>query len=109
MKKPPSKAELRAALQKEMRRFLSKGGEIDRIAPGETALEGRSNPLRTPLFNTPTEKRTPVDDVVSALEARRSARKKPTPPTQRNTGSSSRKKVIYDDFGEPLRTVWTDD
>ncbi|MBR9805007.1 hypothetical protein GYB62_00630 [bacterium] len=48
--------------------------------------------------------RTYVNDVVETLEQRRHAK-----PVKAPTASKKgRKKLIYDDFGEPLRWVWSD-
>lgn len=108
MKKPPTKADIRAQLERETQRFLRGGGTIRRFEPGETALEGRSSPLRTPVFNEPRQPRTPLNDVVAALDERREAFKR-SPPLRRGRKPQPRKKFIYDDFGEPLRSVWVDD
>ena len=107
-KKPPTKDQLRAALDRDVEHFLSSGGEIAAVAQGETALEGRKSPLREPLFAQPKTERTPLDDVVATLEERRSARLKPV-RQQRGRKARPKKRVIYDDFGEAVRTVWVDD
>ena len=106
--KPPSKSDLRAHIDRDIDAYLESGGEISAVAQGETALEQRKGPLQAPLFNEPRATRTPLDDVVAALDERQQAKRgKPQPSLTRNR--RPRKKVIYDDFGEPLRTVWKDD
>lgn len=106
--KPPSKSDLRDDLNADVESFLRSGGEISAIAQGETALERHKGPLQAPLFNEPRTSRTPVDDVVAALKARKEA-KHTRPKTAATRRQRPKKKVIYDDFGEPLRTVWSDD
>jgi hypothetical protein len=107
-KKAPSKEEQRRALEHQVASFLSKGGRIEQVKPGETALDNRKPPLRTPLFDQPRADRTPLLDVVKELDARRANRLKRKPVVKRTRKPTQRKKVIYDDFGEALRTVWSD-
>lgn len=104
MKKLPSKAQLRAELQQQVEDYLCHGGEVRKIPTG---VSGRIDPLKslpTPIFDQPKSERTPVTEVLAALEKRRS--KKPQPKT--SSKPKPREKVVYDDFGEPLRKVWVD-
>lgn len=107
--KPPTKADLRADLTRDIDRFLEDGGAIAHVAAGETGLEQRDSPLRAPLFSEPKSERTPLDHVAAELDARRKARLKRSPSVRRTRKPQARKKVIYDDFGEAIRTVWSDD
>jgi hypothetical protein len=43
---------------------------------------------------------------VSALDSRK---KKKAPPKPAKVSKSPKKKIIYDDFGEPVREVWADE
>lgn len=105
MQKRPTKADLRRQLERQMEHYLKKGGEITTVPNG---VSGRDNPqesLPRALFDEPKTPRTPVTDVVSALDSRKKGRKsdntrKPKRPAQ---------KVIYDDFGEPIRKVWVEE
>ena len=45
-------------------------------------------------------------DVVNALDSRK---KKKTPPKPIKVSKRPKKKIIYDDFGEAVREVWTDE
>ena len=63
-----NKADLRNDLDRDIESFLAKGGRIVNIEAGETALESRVAPLRTPIFNEPLTSRTPLDDVVATLD-----------------------------------------
>ena len=111
LKKPASKADLRAELERETERFLKRGGQVERVPSG---LSGK-DPLEPPLFLNrrlfvePRTTRTLVPEVVAAIEARRQAKLKRTPTRKRSRLPKPRRKVIYDDFGEPLRKVWVEE
>ncbi|MCB1677297.1 MAG: hypothetical protein KDI16_01275 [Halioglobus sp.] len=111
MKKPVSKAEIRAELERETRRFLKQGGQVENVAPGISGRDPGTAPLflNRRLFLEPREERTPLPEVVAALEARRREMLKRTPGRKRSRTPQPRRKVIYDDFGEPLRRIWIDD
>jgi hypothetical protein len=111
MKKPISKAELRAEMERETQRFLSGGGDVENIPRGKSGKDPADAPvfLTRRLFLEPRAERTPVPEVVAAIEERRKALLKRTPQRKRNRLPQPRRKVIYDDFGEPLRKVWVDD
>lgn len=108
-KKPPSRADIRRSLDQDVDAFLARGGEINQVKPGETALESRNAPLKPPLFTEPRSERTPVSDVIQDVDNRRKAQMKSRHVTHRNPRPKRKKQVIYDDFGEPLRTVWTEE
>lgn len=105
MKHVPSKKELQAELDKQVRDFVEHGGNIDQVERGQTGLD-REKPWVNPFKSTEGEKsqsRTPVPEVVAAIDARKSAPKKPKPKHRKPS-----KKWILDDFGEPVRWVWSD-
>jgi hypothetical protein len=107
-KRPPSKAELRRELERATRRFISDGGEVEEVPAGTSVYAPGTRPPPTqPLFTQPRETRTPLNDVAAALDARRAARKRRR--VVRSRKPEPRRQVIYDDFGEPLRRVWSDD
>ena len=100
MKRRTTKAQLRAAMNQEVEDFLLQGGAIEEVAQG---ISGRENPEQAvppPVFDQPSQNRTDVSDVLKDLDSRK--KKAPTPPKRRKP----KKKLIYDDFGEPLRWVW---
>ncbi len=104
MKKIPSKAELRAELQKQIDDYLMQGGEVRQIPSG---VSGRDNPMQslpTPIFNESKITRTPIPEVLEALDSRRQKK----PEVKKPAKKKPVEKVIYDDFGEPLRKVWVD-
>ena len=102
-----SKKSLRRELRRKTEEFLSRGGEIKQHNAGETG-EPTDKPRARPVFVSaqPRQTRTYVNDAVSALDNRKKNKragpiKKPSKRPQ--------KKIIYDDFGEALRTVWSEE
>ncbi len=108
-KKPPTKAQLRARLDRDIDAFIASGGEISEINQGETALEPTGATPPVPVFTDSKKSRTPLDHVLAELNARRAIKTKPRASVRRGRKPQLRKRVIYDDFGEPLRTVWDDE
>ena len=111
MKKPVSKADTRAELQQEVDRFLEQGGAVEDIPRGVSGKEPGDAPLflNRRLFLEPKSTRTLVPEVVAAIETRRKATRKRAPVRKRGRLPQPRRKIIYDDFGEPLRKVWVED
>ena len=109
MKKPPSKNDLRKRLQRQTAAFLSSGGKVEELKVGESAYDRGEIPPSPPLFEArqPTS-RTPLTDVIAALDARREAKRTRTKVVRRRT-PKRRRQVVYDDFGEPLRVVWVEE
>jgi hypothetical protein len=99
-----SKEQQRHQLERDMERYLSKGGKIKEIPRGVSGTDPvHSKGHQTVLFNGPRQpERTDLSQVAAAIDAR-----KHKPRRQRLTPRPSRK-LIYDDFGEPLRWVWHD-
>lgn len=101
MQKRPTKAELRQQLDDEVQQFLAQGGQVKSMPRGATGLEnGRYNALG---FDRPKEERTDVSSLLNIIDERRhQQRKTPLKPP----ASKPKKKIIYDDFGEPVRIIW---
>ena len=110
MKKPVSKADIRNKLHQETERFLQKGGNVNEIPQGISGKDAGDPPLflNRRLFIEPKASRTPVPEVVAAIEARRREKYRHKPPLKRKV-AQPRRKTIYDDFGEPLRKVWLEE
>ncbi|MFT4768899.1 MAG: hypothetical protein ACI8RN_002038 [Glaciecola sp.] len=105
-----TKAAMRQELEQATQKFLHVGGEVNNVPRGATAWEpGTRPPPSRPLFTEPPGERTPVPEVVATIEARRESLKGSRKPPRKQGFKRSRKQVIYDDFGEPLRHVWVDD
>lgn len=111
MKKLISKAEVRADLEREMQQFLDQGGDVKSIPTGISGHDAMDGSIyhSSRLFLEPRSERTLVPEVVAAIEARRKERLKRTPKPKRSRLPQTRRKTIYDDFGEPLRTVWVEE
>lgn len=107
-KKRPSKSELRDQLNAEVAQFLKKGGEIEQVEMGESALiDGRYNLHKSTLDRPSPQERTPIHGLLSTIDSRRKGK---VPATKNQPRIKvPKEKVIYDDFGEPVRTVWVDE
>ena len=109
MKKPPSKQDMRERLEKQVAAFLSDGGKVQELKTGDSAYDRSSIPPTTPpVFDARKSSRTPLNDVVAALDARR-AEKRSRKKIVRQRASKRKRQVVYDDFGEPLRVVWIEE
>ncbi len=110
MKKPLSKADIREELVEETERFLKQGGCVHKIPRGISGKNPGEPPpfLNRRLFIEPKAPRTLVPEVVAAIEARRKEKYR-TKPTPKSRLPRPRRKIIYDDFGEPLRRVWIEE
>ncbi|MBG58357.1 MAG: hypothetical protein CMK46_08735 [Porticoccus sp.] len=102
--KLPTKSQLRRQLQQQVDSYLKQGGEIQQIPRGISGRENACESLPTVFFNQPKAERTPVPEVLAALDSRRP--KKPSP--NRTTRDRPKETIIYDDFGEPIRRIWQD-
>ncbi|MDE0841571.1 MAG: hypothetical protein OSA42_05195 [Porticoccaceae bacterium] len=103
----PSKTTIRRDIVRKTEEFLSRGGEIKQHIAGESA-EQAGQPRSRPVFVSGElpQGRTYLNEVVSAIDSRK---KKAKPPVSVKPRKRPRKKIIYDDFGEPLREVWVED
>ncbi|MFK7831098.1 MAG: hypothetical protein AB8B57_15075 [Congregibacter sp.] len=104
------KSTLREELERATQNFLQGGGEVNEVPTGTSAWEpGTRPPPSSPLFTEPRHERTPVSDVVATIEARKEAMKQRPKAATKTRARRPKRRVIYDDFGEPLRHVWTED
>ncbi|MFA7555451.1 MAG: hypothetical protein WCY88_14480 [Spongiibacteraceae bacterium] len=107
MKRLITKAQIRSDMDKQIADFLNKGGKVAEVERGISGRENPNGPLKPDNsgFQQPKVGRTYVPEVIAALDARRNPKAiKPQPKTRR-----TRKKMIYDDFGEPLRWEWVEE
>ena len=101
-----SKKDIRSDLDAEVQAFLQQGGNISEVERGQSGLD-HAKPWINPFKSSDSEKaqsRTPVPEVVAAIDQRKQAKSKKSTRTKR-----SEKRWIYDDFGEPLRWEWVTD
>lgn len=104
MKVRNSKEQQRQRLRREMERYLARGGCIQQVPNGATGEQAELSRGPRPLAfsDGPRTPRTDLSSVVAAIDARK---KKSSTPARRR---APRRKLVYDDFGEPLRWVWDD-
>jgi len=97
-----TKKAVRKELEDEVNRFLNKGGEIEQVEKGISGKEigANLNGKSINFDNSGQQTRTPLTEEVKALEERK--KQKSEKPINRKPT----KKIIYDDFGEPLREIW---
>ena len=110
MKKVPSKDDLRKQLRSHVDEYLQTGGTVENVARGVSGREDPSRPdaPNAGLFGPRAEKREYVTDVIAALEQRRRDQARPA-AAKRARRRQPQRKLVYDDFGEPLRWVWEND
>lgn len=105
MKPTKTRREMREELQQQIDDFLQSGGNVAEIPRGISGRTDTTAPLR-PVFSGPqSEDRTLVPDVVAAIESR----KKPSSGTRPAPRPRPKKKIILDDFGQPLRWEWVEE
>lgn len=101
IKPKTTKKDTRKELESLVDQFIKAKGEIQQVEMGESGLvDGKYNTSHIG-FSEPKKERTPLNHVVAAIQQK----KKPSPPTP-SPKKRPKKKVIYDDFGDPIRWVW---
>lgn len=109
MNRHPTKAEIKQEHDRQIQEFLAKGGKIKNFEMGASALvDGKYNTRNIVIEKKPYQTRTPVPEALAAIDSRRRASPARKSPVKRRP-EVRKQKVIYDDFGEPLRTVWVDE
>lgn len=102
MNKRPTKREVHQQMQEEISKFLEKGGEVNEFERGESGLINGKLGNRSSGFEQGRQQRTPLSDVLNTVDERKKSATVPPKPRKPH------KKVIYDDFGEPVREVWVE-
>lgn len=104
MHPPKTKEEQRRELEHALRDYLRQGGQVKQVPPGVSGREDHNRALPHVFDKQNTaQTRTPMDAVVAAIEQRRKPPADKRLPTKHKR---PRKKIIYDDFGQPLRWEW---
>jgi len=101
MKPTQTKAQIRKELEKQIEQYLDTGGDVKDIPRGISGRNDNSNPFSQFNHSPKAENRTPVGDVIKSMEER----KQPQKPVKKRP----KKRLIKDDFGEPLRWVWDEE
>src|SRR6187551_1505197 len=101
IKPTKTRRQLHRELEQQIQDFLHQGGHVNEVPHGLSGRQDANAPLISIFDGSSQEDRTPLPEVVAAIEARKKPQlaqklKKPRP----------RKKVILDDFGQPLRWEW---
>lgn len=104
MNKRPTKREIRQQMNNEVDQYLGQGGEVREFQRGESGLVNGKLDDRSSGFEQGKQQRTPLLEELKAVDDR----KKPTSNTAPPKSNRPRKKIIYDDFGEPVREIWID-
>ena len=98
-----SKHQQREELGEMIQQFLLSGGEVQAIARGTSGNESNTNLFKQTTQFEPKPNRTPLTEVVKTLEERKKS--KPEASSSR-TSRRPKKRLIVDDFGDPVRWVW---
>ncbi|QEQ96110.1 hypothetical protein [Neptunomonas concharum] len=106
MNKRPTKAETRQELESKIQEFIKHGGAIQHVDSGASGLVEGAYHRNSFTFGHPKQERTPVPEALAAIDSRR--RSKTESPTHAYS-KRPRKKIIYDDFGEPVREIWVEE
>jgi len=107
LKKPISKAHIRTEIEQQIADYVERGGAVSEIERGISGRESAIGPLKpdNSNFQQPKVGRTYLPEVVAAIESRRNKKVEKPKPSRRRPY----KKIIYDDFGEPLRWEWVEE
>ncbi len=105
-----SKKQMRDQIEREVERFIDHGGSVTRVERGVSGRDDGARPYGPrPFEPRPRATRTPVPEVVAAIERRRAAARRPTGTRPRKSEKRPVRRLIYDEFGEPLRYEWRDE
>lgn len=107
MNKRPTKSDIRRELDSQVRDFLEQGGALEQVEKGVSGRFDKNGPIKSTsmAFDGVKEGRTLVTDAIANIEAR----KHPEPVPKKPKQTRRKKKMIYDDFGEPLRWEWVEE
>ncbi len=105
MKKTPNKQEIRRQIASQVDDYLAQGGSIQQIPRGISGHNNRPGEQRpiNQLFDQPRQQRTPIPEVLAALDERKQKKTEKKAPASKKP--RLKEKIIYDDFGEPLRRI----
>lgn len=101
MKKLPTKADLRAEIAASVEDYLAQGGAVKDVPRGQSAWQPGEGRHPGQYVDRPRQTQTFVPDIIAAIEARR----KPPAPSK-DKPKKPEKRLVLDDFGEPLRWEW---
>lgn len=103
MKPIKTKKEIRQELDQQIEAYLQTGGAIQSVAAGISGREDGANlNQHIPFSEGQKQSRTLVTEQIKAIDERRQKKKADAPAIK----NSPKKRIIYDDFGDPIREVW---
>ncbi|MFT5084728.1 MAG: hypothetical protein ACI9Y1_002784 [Lentisphaeria bacterium] len=103
IKPTKTKAETRAEISSQIDNYLQSGGEVNCVQTGISGRYDNTNLFSHSTSFEPKKERTPVTDVIRDMDERKQAKHRTTLKTP-----GPKKKLLTDDFGEPVRWVWVD-
>jgi hypothetical protein len=103
MKPGKNKREISQALQKEVEKFIHSGGVIEEVPRGVSGNLKNHNPFNLAESQNNKIDRTPLQNLVKEIEARKEKKQQ---PNKKARTRAPRKKLITDDFGQPIRWIW---
>ena len=101
MKPKKSKYQESIELAQAVEEFLNRGGKVREIPRGLSGNIDNSNLFQNKTALEPRTPRTPLTEVVKTLEERKQKGK-----PKKHIPHLSKRKLIVDDFGDPIRWVW---
>lgn len=109
IKLPKTKRHQRDELNAQIETFLGRGGQVNEVERGISGRENINQALPH-VFDkkTQAETRTPVNDIIDTLDERRKPKSAQMKHSRLPSSRTPRKKMIYDDFGQPLRWEYND-
>ena len=107
MKPTKTKSQVSREINSQVSEFLSQGGTVNGVPSG---VSGRVDNSALPVNFEPQKKsRTPVLEAIQALEARKKGEEGQVSAQARvSRPKKLQRKLITDDFGEPIRWVWVE-
>lgn len=103
MKPTKTRREMHQELEQQITDYLQSGGQVQEVPRGLSGRADATGPLVNIFDGSSHEDRTPLPEVVAAIEARKK------PGSDKPHKKRPRKRVILDDFGQPLRWEWVED
>ncbi len=103
MKKIRTKSQLRKELDEQVSKYLEDGNSVNKIPKGLGSDQVDEKKIS---WNSGNKKEdwTYLNDIVDNLEKRKKQK------SEKNIKKKKpKRKLIYDDFGEPLRWIWVDE
>ena len=104
IKPTKTRRQMHQELEQLTQAYLHQGGHVNEVPRGLSGRIDANGPLISIFDGSSPEDRTPLPGVVAAIEAR-----KKLPIAQKPKKPRPRKKVILDDFGQPLRWEWVEE